>query len=469
MGVLAEVEEQLGAFDVDEADDVTLSRAMCAVQRARAHLASAESRISARLAALHRQGVSSRPVDHLVQVGLTRRDAHAAVARSEVLADAAPLAEALAAGTTSPAHVDVLAGVLRRLDDDQRGRVLAGADALAEQAATTNVDQFRQVCDRAARLVQDDLGAGWFERQRRETKLATWIDRTGMHQLRGSFDAETGAVLFRALHAETRALLHRADAPPVGCIGDGIVPELRTDAEHVAAHALVGLVRGGRVEYRGVRTELVVLVDAAGLAATADPSASCETEGGGVFPLVIARRAACDADVTLALLDADRLVLDLGRARKQPDRAQRRALRAMHPTCGFGGCDVPFERCELHHVTPWHLGGRTDLANLLPLCVAHHHLVHEGGWTLTIGERRIVTVVRPDGVLDLASSPDGRTPASPKGRSDVPVPHRGSQATPSDARLATAEAGSGWLTEAHDRIRSDTAAAGAPASGVPPG
>ena len=27
--------------------------------------------------------------------------------------------------------------------------------------------------------------------------------------------------------------------------------------------------------------------------------------------------------------------------------------------------------------------GRTDIANMIPLCEKHHHLVHEGGWTLT--------------------------------------------------------------------------------------
>jgi hypothetical protein len=29
------------------------------------------------------------------------------------------------------------------------------------------------------------------------------------------------------------------------------------------------------------------------------------------------------------------------------------------------------------------LGGRTDLSNLVLLCAAHHHLVHEGRWTIT--------------------------------------------------------------------------------------
>ena len=40
---------------------------------------------------------------------------------------------------------------------------------------------------------------------------------------------------------------------------------------------------------------------------------------------------------------------------------------------------------------------RPTSTNLLPLCEAHHHLVHEGGWTLTMTPDRVVTWTRPDG------------------------------------------------------------------------
>ena len=44
---------------------------------------------------------------------------------------------------------------------------------------------------------------------------------------------------------------------------------------------------------------------------------------------------------------------------------------------------VSYDWCKLHHVAWWERGGRTDLANLLPLCTAHHRAVHESGWRLT--------------------------------------------------------------------------------------
>jgi predicted restriction endonuclease len=49
---------------------------------------------------------------------------------------------------------------------------------------------------------------------------------------------------------------------------------------------------------------------------------------------------------------------------------------------------------------PWDAHrGATDLANLLPLCSRHHHLVHEGGWRLSLDHERTLTIIRPDGEL----------------------------------------------------------------------
>src|SRR5262249_25528661 len=67
--------------------------------------------------------------------------------------------------------------------------------------------------------------------------------------------------------------------------------------------------------------------------------------------------------------------LDLGRTRRLPNRAQRRALRGLYTTCAIPGCCVRFAKTKIHHVIWWRLGGRTDLANLLPLCETHHQRV----------------------------------------------------------------------------------------------
>jgi hypothetical protein len=50
-----------------------------------------------------------------------------------------------------------------------------------------------------------------------------------------------------------------------------------------------------------------------------------------------------------------------------------------------------------HHVVHWARGGPTTLENLIELCSYHHHLVHEGGWTVEILALGEVRFRRPDG------------------------------------------------------------------------
>jgi hypothetical protein len=109
--------------------------------------------------------------------------------------------------------------------------------------------------------------------------------------------------------------------------------------------------------------------------------------------------------------------LDLGRTTRLANRAQRRALRALYPTCAIPGCDAHFERCKLHHVVWWERGGRTDLANMLPLCVEHHHAVHDRGWLLHLACDRQLTIMYPDGTTQ-REGPDRRSGRAGPGAED---------------------------------------------------
>ena len=121
----------------------------------------------------------------------------------------------------------------------------------------------------------------------------------------------------------------------------------------------------------------------------------CETSTGEPVPVATIRRLCCDADIIPVVLDGDGVALDVGRAKRVATREQRRALRAMYRTCAHPGCSVGFDDCDIHHVNPWTPTGLTDLDNLLPLCSRHHHLVHEGGWTLTLRADRTTVLVPP--------------------------------------------------------------------------
>ena len=106
------------------------------------------------------------------------------------------------------------------------------------------------------------------------------------------------------------------------------------------------------------------------------------------------------------LVAADGARIFLGRETRLANRAQRRALRALHRTCAL--CDTAFEPCQIHHVHWFEHGGRTDIDGLLPLCNRHHHLVHEGGWHLHLAPDRTLTVTRPGGQVTVHGPPRAR-------------------------------------------------------------
>ena len=117
--------------------------------------------------------------------------------------------------------------------------------------------------------------------------------------------------------------------------------------------------------------------------------------------------------------------LDLGRSTRLANRAQRRTLRALYPTCAIPGCTTRYDLCKLHHVHWWEHGGSTDLHNLLPLCVTHHHAVHDRHWQLTLTPDRQLTITYPDGTTN-------RTGPPRRQRHHHGVPVRGSSVTHSD-------------------------------------
>jgi hypothetical protein len=114
----------------------------------------------------------------------------------------------------------------------------------------------------------------------------------------------------------------------------------------------------------------------------------------------------CQGRITPIVIDSNGVVFDMGRTIRNANRKQRRALRAMYRCCAFGDCDVAFDRCEIHHIIPWELGGPTDLENLIPICSHHHHVVHDGGWRLSLADDRTLTIRQPDGEIFTRCRPD---------------------------------------------------------------
>ncbi len=368
-------------------------------------IAWAESQRVVMIAALRAAGRSplellDRDSVHATTASLTRAER-----RADVLAVFPSFADALAAGDISVAHLDRLGDALRRLLPHEREQLAADHTRLLLIACAGSAAQFSRCLTREVARYErlrptpadagDDPAEVRFAAQQAGIRLTSHADRdTGMTIWRLALDPLRTLGFDRRLAARVEALHH---GPPIpGCPTDPLERQA-----FLRAHALLQLLEQ---DGSGTRTtggaEVIVVVD--------------HTTPDGTPDIDWGRDVDIPDRVLHDLLDEpttrvhDIVVrngvvvtapgsLDLGRTSRLANRAQRRALRALHRTCAIPGCDVRFDHCTIHHIHWWRHGGRTDLANLLPICSRHHHLVHDRGWQLTLGPHRELTVHTPSG------------------------------------------------------------------------
>lgn len=385
--------------DVSMLDASQSAATLGQLKAARGFLDAYEARLTSHLTRLHKAGTSAPAADlHTRDGGVSSREAKAKERRAAALEHAPSMAEKLAAGEITGSHADRLADVTSRLDDDTRAAFFAHDELLAHDASRRTPEEFARNCRDLIRSIERDQGVERDRRQRRETRLTTSIDRDGMYVLNGRFHPEAGHAIFTAIDTETAKLVKTG--------GDRSV-----DRAAVAAEALANLVSGGHQAVRPRETEVLLLVDEHSLVHGTHGDTTSEYGDGSPVPVSTAQRLICDAHIVPVIRNADGTVVDIGRTRRLANRAQRRALRAMYRTCAFHGCDINFDRCEIHHIVPFELGGVTDLRNLLPLCSRHHHVVHDLDWQLELDDHRTVTIRDRNGaihaVVPLPTAPDG--------------------------------------------------------------
>jgi hypothetical protein len=121
-----------------------------------------------------------------------------------------------------------------------------------------------------------------------------------------------------------------------------------------------------------------------------------ELERDGLISTETLRQIACDATLAIGVDDDVGHTMYEGRARRTPSDAQRREVMRRDRHCRFPGCpNVTFT--NVHHIVGWKPGGRSDLDNLVLVCVHHHHLVHSAGWAMTGNANEELTFTGPSG------------------------------------------------------------------------
>jgi hypothetical protein len=377
--------------------------------RVRCWLDALDAAVAARAAQLAEDGTSADAVTVLAGGGRrSRRDAEAAAARGEVCSRMPAFAAALSDGALTGGHVDAVVDATRTLDEDAKARFAAHAETLAESAATMPPERFADEVREVARNVASDDGLSRHERMRHDRRVRRWVDKwSGMCNTKLSLDPLADARVWAAISAAVAAA-RAADQRDDDRTWDQLQADVVVDL----------LTRDGAAGGGDVRRvpEVSVLIDYETLLDGLHEASVCETSDGRPLPAATVRRLCCDADIVPIVLGGEGELLDVGRQSRVATRAQRRALRALYRTCAHPQCTVGFDACRLHHVVYWFAGGVTDLANLIPLCEIHHHLVHEGGWTLQLFPDRRTVWRTPDGAVYHDGATTDRRPGTPRER-----------------------------------------------------
>ena len=340
---------------------------------------------------------------------ISERESARQATLARLLAQFPLFSAALRESRVAESHVQVLGRCWHQMNLADRQRLTSLDATLVRLASVNGPERFRRLLVAEVNRLRSDDGVERLVKQRRATGLTHWVDDSGMVNIRAMYDPERGQRLIARLGA-ARAAIIEAGREPAEC------PEGDARWEHLNAVALYELACAGgalddvaaggpRSMFAVPDTEVVVVIDEATLRAGVHEATQLDT-GSADLPVAAVRQMACDAGIIPVVLGGAGKVLDVGRVRRLATHAQRVALRAMYSTCAVPGCGVPFDRCQPHHLHDWNSGGRTDLADLAPLCRGHHTAVHSGGWTLAMdpSDRRI-TVTRVDG-SQLSGYPD---------------------------------------------------------------
>lgn len=321
--------------------------------------------------------------------------AHRVRRRANVCSEIPEIAASLNAGTTVGDRLDAIGRAASRLDGEERVRFAARGQELADAATTLHNSDFRRTLERILREVRVDDARSELDRQRRNTRLRWWNDDDGMWCVFGRFDPVNGALLEGRLRRQIERMFH-SSAP------ETTPADPRERSQHLAALAFVQLAEGTTP---GAVADVTVVIDERTLREGRPHESTIVDIGLGHFglPIETIRRWACTGVVTPVIASTDGKRLLLGRTARTANEHQRRALRVLYRGCAL--CDEPFDLCKIHHVGWYGWDGPTDIDNLLPLCRHHHHMVHEGGWTLRLEKDRTLRVTSPDGATSAHDPP----------------------------------------------------------------
>ncbi len=158
-------------------------------------------------------------------------------------------------------------------------------------------------------------------------------------------------------------------------------------------------------------------VDDADATGPADPSRRrCATSTGVAIHPDEALKAMIRGSVRRVIVDAHDVVINLGRTQRLFTGKARHAAQLLTVHCGYRGCDVPAQFCDIDHINEWSAdGGDTNQANALPLCGTHDRWKHRQ---------------RLRGKRDSSDASTSSHPTAPSSNPSAPTTHPGPNPNP---------------------------------------
>jgi hypothetical protein len=295
-------------------------------------------------------------------------------------------ADALAAGSVTLDHVEVIAKALARLPEHVRCEHGERAELLlVTHACELSARDLEGVAQRLVDTLHPDGDSpddGDIRRAGRHASLHMRPD--GWGELKARLSPTALALwqtiltpLVRADHDDS----NREDADQGEAGATPTCPDLRSRSEklHDALEEA-----GRRVlaasdlpSTAGLPTTLMVTV---ALTDLEERVGRATTVHGGTLTINEVIRLAADARLIPVVLGDAGEVLAHGRGRRLASVPQRRALFARDRGCSFPGCAKPASESEIHHAPAWIDGGLTDIDSMTVTCGYHQNEAPRQGW-----------------------------------------------------------------------------------------
>ncbi len=362
------------AVDLAALSESDLSQRLVVLGRA----ASAISALKAKtlLALSERSGQGAARQAAVETLGASNSQARKELLDAQRLSKAEATAEALQAGEIPADHARLIARAASEGPVDET--------ALVEAAKTEDFGQFaRTVRDQQIEQAADG-GRSLRDRQLQKRNFAIRkSSQDGMYDVYGRFDPEAGNRLEAALAAEERRIRSNQDGS-----ADTTFAQRMADAlEHLVC-----------AEAENRRPQGAKLILTANWDLINQQIADARLLDGTPLTKAETLRLACDADILPSIFDTKFQTLDVGRNARSATEAQRAALIIRDKHCI--GCGKSAVWCEAHHIVPWQRGGPTSIDNLVLVCTACHHDIHDRNWKVVrcpnTGKYELQPMLDPD-------------------------------------------------------------------------